>query len=69
VSVPTIRRQVLSWIEVEKREIVAETEAPGALVSVVARRRDINANLLFKWKLRSLARLRIRRATNFSLGR
>ncbi len=29
--------------------IVAETRAPGASVSVVARRHDLNANLLFKW--------------------
>jgi transposase len=34
----------------EKRRIVEETRAPGASVSVVARRHDINANLLFKWK-------------------
>jgi transposase len=38
------------WTTEEKRRIVAETRAPGASVSVVARRHDINANLLFKWK-------------------
>ena len=44
------RRRRRSWTDAEKREIVAETEVPGASVSVVARRHDINANLLFKWK-------------------
>ena len=41
------RRQ---WPEVLKRRIVAETLAPGASVSVVARRHDVNANQLFKWR-------------------
>ena len=38
------------WTAEEKRRIVEETRAPGSSVSVVARRHDINANLLFKWK-------------------
>jgi transposase len=38
------------WTAEEKREIVEETRAPGSSVSLVARRHDINANLLFKWK-------------------
>ena len=38
------------WAAEQKRRIVEETRAPGASVSVVARRYDINANLLFKWK-------------------
>jgi transposase len=38
------------WAVEEKRQIVEETRAPGASVSLVARRHDINANLLFKWK-------------------
>ena len=38
------------WTAEQKRRIVEETRAPGASVSVVARRYDINANLLFKWK-------------------
>ena len=37
------------WTAEQKRRIVEETRAPGASVSVVARRYDINANLLFKW--------------------
>ena len=36
------------WTVEQKRRIVEETS--GASVSVVARRYDINANLLFKWK-------------------
>ena len=38
------------WTAEQKQRIVEETRAPGASVSVVARRYDINANLLFKWK-------------------
>jgi transposase len=38
------------WTAEQKRRIVEETRAPGASVSVVARRYDLNANLLFKWK-------------------
>ena len=33
-----------------KRRIVAETHKPGASVSTVARRHDVNANQLFKWR-------------------
>jgi transposase len=33
-----------------KRRIVAETLEPGASVSIVARRHDVNANQLFKWR-------------------
>lgn len=46
-SRPNARRR---WSEEEKRRIVAEAEAPGASVSVVARRHDLNANLLFTWR-------------------
>ena len=38
------------WTVEQKQQIVEETRAPGASVSLVARRYDINANLLFKWK-------------------
>src|SRR5258707_11388448 len=44
---PTKRRQ---YSEVLKRQIVAETLAPGASVSVVARRHDVNANQLLRWR-------------------
>jgi len=42
------RRRVRSTEE--KRRIVAETFEPGASVSKVARRHDVNANLLFTWR-------------------
>ena len=53
----------LSWSEVgkvrrrrrseeERRRIVAESFEPGASVSVVARRHDVNTNLLFTWRRR-----------------
>ena len=44
------------WPDVLKRQLVAETREPGASVSIVARRHDVNANQLFKWR-RELAEL------------
>ena len=41
------RRQ---YPEALKRQMVAETEVPGASVSIVARRHDVNSNQLFKWR-------------------
>jgi transposase len=38
------------WSSEDKRRIVAETFAPGASVSIVARRHDLNANMLFTWR-------------------
>jgi transposase len=38
------------WSAEEKRQIVAEASEPGASVAVVARRHDMNANLLFTWR-------------------
>jgi transposase len=43
----TKRRQ---YSEALKRQMVAETQAPGALVSIVARRHDVNSNQLFRWR-------------------
>ena len=40
------------WPEALKREIVAATFQPGASVSVVARRYDVNANQVFSWRRR-----------------
>ena len=34
----------------EKLRLVEETAEPGASVSVVARRHDLNANMLFTWR-------------------
>ena len=39
-----------NWSEASKRQIVAETLEPGSSVSIVARRHDVNANQLFKWR-------------------
>ena len=44
------RRRNKRWPEALKREIVAATLAPGASVSVVARRYDVNPNQLFGWR-------------------
>jgi transposase len=44
---PTKRRQ---YSEALKRRMVAETQAPGASVSIVARRHDVNSNQLFRWR-------------------
>ena len=44
------RKARRSWPMVEKRRIVAETLVAGASVSVVARRYDVNANQIFKWR-------------------
>jgi transposase len=43
----TKRRQ---YSEALKREMVAETLTPGASVSIVARRHDVNSNQLFRWR-------------------
>ena len=47
---PTAPGRRKRWPEADKRQIVAETRMPGASVSVVARRHDVNANQLFKWR-------------------
>jgi transposase len=38
------------WPDALKRQMVAETLEPGASVSIVARRHDVNTNQLFKWR-------------------
>ena len=43
------RRRRRVWEDEEKRRIVAQTQVPGVSVSQVARRYDVNANLVFKW--------------------
>ncbi len=43
------RRKRRLWDDDEKHRIVAQTRVPGVSVSQVARRYDVNANLLFKW--------------------
>jgi transposase len=44
------KRGYRQWTKAQKRQIVAETLVPGASVSVVARRHDVNANQLFQWR-------------------
>ena len=46
------RRQRRWWSDEDKARIVAECDRPGASVSLVARRHDLNANLLFSWRRR-----------------
>ena len=46
------RRSRRRWSERFKRRVVAEAAAPGASAAAVARRYDLNANLLFNWKRR-----------------
>jgi transposase len=47
----SVRRQPHRQYTIElRRRIVEETFAPGASVSVVARRHDVNANLVFDWR-------------------
>lgn len=41
------RREYQEWF---KAQVVEECHKPGASVSVVARRHDINANVLFRWR-------------------
>jgi transposase len=43
-----VKRRI--WSEALKREIVAAAAAPGASVSIVARRYDVNTNLVFTWR-------------------
>jgi transposase len=45
-----VKRRHRSWPEALKREIVAASLVPGASVSVVARRYDVNTNLVFTWR-------------------
>lgn len=49
-EVGKVRRRQRS--EEERRQIVAESFEPGASVSMVARRHDVNTNLLFTWRRR-----------------
>ena len=43
------RRKRRVWSDDEKRMICAQTRVPGVSVSQVARRYDVNANLVFTW--------------------
>ena len=58
VAEGTRRRGRRIWSAEEKQRIVSETLMPGASVSVVARRHDLNANLLFTWRREAWPRAR-----------
>jgi transposase len=46
------RRSRRRWSEEFKRRVVVEATVPGVSAAAVARRYDLNANLLFNWKRR-----------------
>ena len=46
------RRRARKWSDADKRRIVAESYAPGATVTAVAKRNDVRANLVFEWRRR-----------------
>ena len=50
LSMSMKRRKRRLWDDVEKRRIAAQTRVPGVSVSQVARRYDVNANLVLKWR-------------------
>jgi transposase len=49
LRMPKNRRVRRLWEDEEKIRIVAQTRVPRVSVSQVARRYDVNANLIFKW--------------------
>ena len=38
------------WSEADRARILAEIEAPGAVVAEVARREDVCTSLVYKWR-------------------
>jgi len=48
-GIPSGRKR-RSWTPDEKRRIVEESIQPDASIAEVARRHDLNANLLFTWR-------------------
>ena len=54
-----LARRRRRWSEAMKRRIVTETHAPGTLVSVVARRYDVNASQVHTWRRRYAAAARV----------
>src|SRR5437879_13302918 len=62
----TKRRQ---YSEALKRQMVAETQVPGASVSIVARRHDVNSNQLFRWRRQLLPKAVVKAAPPWCLSR
>ena len=50
VEVITGRERRRRWTEDQKRAIIAESFAPGAMVSDVARRADISSGQIYRWR-------------------
>jgi transposase len=50
IEVITGERRRRHWSEDEKARIIAESFAPGANISAVARRNSVNGGLLYKWR-------------------
>ena len=50
VDIAPVRRKRRSWTRDEKRRIVEESLREGASIAEVARRHEVNANLLFTWR-------------------
>ena len=48
-------RRRRTWSADQKKQIIAESFAPGASVAEVARRYGLNANMLFTWRRRERA--------------
>ena len=46
----SVGRKRRSWTRYEKRRIVEESLEQGASIAEVARRHELNANLLFTWR-------------------
>lgn len=49
LTMARVRRKRRHWDDDEKRRIVGQTHVPGVSVSQVARRYDVNTNMVFKW--------------------
>ena len=54
------RRQ---YSEALKRQMVAETQVPGASVSIVAQRHDVNSTQLFRWRRQLLPKAAVESGT------
>jgi transposase len=50
VTVLSGRERRRRWASSEKASIVEESQRPGAVVTVVARRHDVHPNLLHHWR-------------------
>ena len=50
ITILSGRERRRRWAPAEKARIVEESLAPGAIVSKVARRHDVNANQIYLWQ-------------------